>query len=144
MSKNQRATFTKTEFENGGKPKTVYSFSLEKAHWVFGILASIAAVAVCLVVLRGAVYASVQDVAGHEFNSQLERFHSEAKPAIRRLIDERIATAQSVQAMTNGKLVHAAELTRAAELAGIAETLGRLDERLESIERRFNRMEANP
>ena len=143
MTQDQRATFAKVEFANGDQAKIVYSFRLERIHWIFAILASLAAVAVALVVLRGAVYASVQDVAGDEFRTQLEQFHAEAKPAIRRLIDERIASSHALHLAERSTEARDEALAHARELAGIAETLGRLDERLASIERRLDRMETN-
>jgi len=144
MSQERRATFAKVLIENGEDARTIYSFRLERIHWIFGILASIAAIAVALVVLRGAVYASVQDVAGAEFKTQLGRFHSEAQPAIRALIDERIESA-AVYYMAQADAKDFETETRTAEaLAEIAETLARLDERLGAIDRRLSRMEANP
>ena len=142
MTVDQRATFAKVLIENGEEAKTIYSFRLERIHWIFGILASIAAIAVALVVLRGAVYAAVQDVAGAEFQKQLRIFHSEARPAIEELIDDRIAAAV-------GELRHeeeasdlAAELAHAKALSDVANALGRMEERLGAIERRLDRMEA--
>jgi hypothetical protein len=138
MSENRRATFSKTVIENGGPPHTVYSFSLEKIHWITGAVASIAAVLVALIVLRGAVYASVQDVAADEFRRQLDNFHAEAQPAIRLLIDERIRASQIEQASACQKLRYEEEREEASELAKIAESLARLDERLAAIEKRLD------
>jgi hypothetical protein len=141
MTKERRATFAKVLIENGADAKTVYSFRLERIHWIFGILASIAAIAVALVVLRGAVYASVQDVAGDEFRNQLDRFHAEAQPAIRALIDERIEHAAIYYMAQADAKDFEAESKAAKTLGEIAETLARLDERLAGIERRLDRQE---
>ena len=137
MTQERRATFAKVLIENGESAKTIYSFRLERTHWIFGILASIAAIAVALVVLRGAVYGAVQDTAADEFQSQLMRFHSTAQPAIENLIDDKIeAAAVYYMAQADAK-DYEAEKETAAALADIAATLGRLDERLASIERRL-------
>lgn len=141
MGEDRRATFSKCIIENGDSPRTIYSFRLEKIHWITGAIASIFAVLVSLVVLRGAVYASVQDVAGEEFRIQLEKFHSQAQPAIRRMVDERIAAAQERQIAACARSRLDDERAQATELRDISETLGRLDERLASIERRLDRMD---
>ena len=141
MTQDKRATFAKVLIENSGEAKTIYSFRLEKAHWIFAILASVAAIAVALVVLRGAVYASVQDVAGDEFRTQLDRFHSEAQPAIRRLIDERIEAAAGPYVAAGADRDHRAELRHATALSSLSVVLGRMDEPLAGIEKRLDRME---
>lgn len=141
MLQERRATFAKVLIENGEDAKTIYSFRLEKIHWVFAILASVAAIVVALVVLRGAVYASVQEVAGDTFRQQLDVFHKEAKPAIRKLIDEKIEDAATFYIAAADEKDHVVELNHAEALSGLAVVLGRMDERLGSIERRLNRME---
>jgi hypothetical protein len=141
---DQRATFAKVLIENGGDAKTIYSFRLERAHWIFGIFASLAAVVVALIVLRGAVYASVQDVAGEEFRKQLRIFHTQAQPAIRDLIDRRLEAHTIQVEASSAASRHRRELENGRHLSDIAETLARLDERLASIERRLDRQEASP
>ena len=143
MSHERRATFAKVLIENGEEAKTMYSFRLERAHWIFGILASLGAIAVSRVVRRGAVYASGQDVAGIAFNKQLEQFHEEAQPAIRELIDERILVSETRHAAEVAVADRVEALAYAEKIAEIAQTLARLDERLAAIEKRLNRMEVS-
>lgn len=133
MVEDKRATFAKVEFDNGEKAKIVYSFRLERVHWIFAILASVAAIAISLVVLRGAVYGSVREVAGEEFATQLRTFHTIAKPAIRILVTGEIKTAFAEHAHDE----HKRALEHAEALAEISSQLARLDERLNSIDRRL-------
>ena len=133
MAEDKRATFAKVEFDNGKKAKIVYSFRLERVHWIFAILAALAAIAVSLVVVRGAVYASVRKVAGEEFAERLETFHRTAKPEIRTLVTAEIKSAFASHALSE----HRRALEHAAALAEISAQLARLDERLNSIDRRL-------
>lgn len=139
MGNIRRATFQKTIVEDGVKPQTIYSIHWEKIHWIFGSIGALVAIILFALTVRATIANDIRNVARQEFRFELDRFHSDAQPAIRTLIDERIAASQAKSA---GEIERARRVTselNAQELRKIAETLARLDERLASIEKRLDR-----
>jgi hypothetical protein len=71
----------------------------------------------------------------------LETFHTEVQPAIRKLIDERVEAAAVPYVAAGATRDHRAEIRHTTALASLSVVLGRMDERLEGIEKRLDRME---
>ena len=139
MGNNRRATFQKTVVESGEKPRTIYSVQWEKIHWIFGSIGAVVAILLFALTVRATITNDIRDVARQEFRIQLDEFHESAQPAIRTMIDERIDAAHAIHAIEAERARRQEASAHASELRLIAETLARLDERLESIEKRLDR-----
>ena len=109
----------------GDRPEVKWSFNLTSLQIIAWMAAKIAALIV-------GVWAGVAFVANNQFDAQLEKFHTLAKPEIYRVMDEKIA-------------IHklAAEAPLMERLHTLENQSGQYDERLKSLKEASERNAAS-